>query len=120
MPRSFFLFPLLSMVSCAVTAGGIAADVVIVGFTYSPPDVTIEAGETIAFEASGFHPLAFDDNEALGCSQNCNVIFRTPGEYGFYCENHGNPGSGMFGTVTVTDSTIEDRVFIDPFELSFD
>ena len=120
MPRIGLLFTLLALVSPAALAGGVAADVGISGFTYTPGEVTIEAGETVGFAASGFHPLAFDDSETLACGQDCNVIFRTPGEYGFYCENHGSPGAGMFGTITVTASTITDRVFIDPFELSFD
>lgn len=102
-------------------AGGIGANVSIDGFSYTPPDVVIEAGEVVAFEASNLHPLAFDDNVELVCETDCTIVFRTPGEYGFYCSNHGGPeGAGMAGTVTVVASTIEDRVFLDPFELSFD
>lgn len=120
MPRSGLFFPLLALMSPVAFAGGVGANVGISNQTYTPNEVTIEAGEIVNFAASGSHPLAFDDSDTLGCGQSCNVIFRTPGEYGFYCENHGSPGSGMFGTVTVIASTIEDRVFIDPFELSFD
>lgn len=102
-------------------AGGIDAIVDIDGFSYTPADVTIEAGQVVAFTASGFHPLAFDDNVDLACGKDCAIVFRTPGEYGFYCTNHGGPeGAGMSGTVTVIESTIEDRVFLDPFELSYD
>ncbi len=120
MSRIGLFFPLLYIVSPALLAGGIAATVGISGQTYTPNAVTIEAGEIVDFAASVAHPLSFDDNAALGCMESCNVIFRTPGEYGFYCVNHGAPGTDMFGTVTVTASTIGDRVFIDPFELSFD
>lgn len=113
-------FPLVLLMSAEAMAGGVVADIGISGQTYTPNEAIVEAGEIINFAASGAHPLRFDDNEDIGCGQSCNVIFRTPGEYGFYCDNHGSPGAGMFGTVTVIASTIEDRVFIDPFELSFD
>lgn len=102
-------------------AGGIGANVAVEGFAYAPADVVVEAGEVVAFEASDFHPLAFDDNVELVCETSCAIVFRTPGEYGFYCSRHGGPaGAGMSGTVTVVASTIEDRVFLDPFELSYD
>ena len=98
-------------------AGGVAGSVGIKGFAYTPPTITIEAGETLDFEASSFHPLKFDDFE-LGCTDNCNVTFLTVGTYGFHCINHGAPGTGMAGTVTVIESSITDRVFADQFERS--
>lgn len=120
MRRIGLLFPLVAMVAPAAFAGGVAADIGISGFTYVPGEVTVEAGETVGFTASTFHPLAFDDNAGLGCDQDCNIVFRTPGEYGFFCENHGSPGAGMSGTITVVASTITDRLFLDPFERSYD
>ncbi len=98
-------------------AAGVAGSIGIEGFAYTPATITIEAGETLDFEASGFHPLKFDDFE-LDCTEDCNVTFRAAGTYGFHCRSHGAPGVGMAGTVTVIESTISDRVFADPFQLS--
>jgi plastocyanin len=115
MSRLVLLLTLLSG-SSAVFAGGVAADIGIDGFAYT----TIEVGENVAFAASGFHPLRFDDN-ALTCGQNCNVVFSTPGEYRFYCNNHGGQGGvGMSGMITVIDSTITDRVYAHAFELIYE
>ncbi len=110
-----------SMTAAPVFAGGVAANVGISGFTYTPSEVTIEAGETVAFEAEAFHPFTLDDAPSIVCQSDCNVHFRSPGTYGFYCVNHGDAGGvGMSGTVTVTASSITDRIFIDPFELALD
>lgn len=121
MRTEFVAVPLcLVLFSASAVAGGIAANVGISGFTYTPAALTIEAGETVAFAASALHPLAFEDNPDVACNVACNIVFRTPGEYRFYCENHGAPGSGMAGILTVTASSIEDRLFLDPFERSYD
>lgn len=105
----------LAVVATTARAGGVETTVGIDGFAYTPANFTIEAGQTINFVASGFHPLQFDDHP-LGCGSDCNVNFRVPGSYGFHCVNHGGPGTGMAGTITVVASTITDRVFHDPFE----
>lgn len=119
--KSILAFAVLLVPSLPCAASGIAASVGIVGFDYSPSAVTIEAGETVAFEAAAFHPLTFDDAPLIVCNQDCNVHFRSPGTYGFYCVNHGAPGGiNMAGTVTVVASSVTDRIFIDPFELALD
>lgn len=93
----------LALASGSTLAGGVAANVGIDGFTYTPANVSIQAGETVSFVATGFHPLALDDSTTITCSEDCNVTFLTAGTYGFYCDNHGGPGgAGMAGTVTVT------------------
>lgn len=107
------------VVAADANAGGVAGSIGISGFTYTPATITIEAGETLDFAASGFHPLKFDDF-ALACTENCQVSFRSAGSYGFHCSNHGGPGTGMAGTVTVIDSSAADRVFADPFQLFLD
>lgn len=116
-----FVFPFaLLFAPSAVFAGGVASDITISGFAYTPSQATIEAGENVAIQASGSHPLRFDDNP-LACGQNCNVVFQTSGEYRFYCDNHGGPGgTGMAGMITVIDSTITDRVYAHAFELIYE
>lgn len=117
MSRRFLSLPVLLLGSSSAFAGGVAADVGISGFTYTPNMVTIEAGETIAFAAEAFHPLRFDDSP-IACGEDCNVTFASPGEYGFYCANHGGAGGvGMAGLVTVIESSITDRVYAHAFEL---
>lgn len=108
---------LLFAVAGSATASGIAASVGINGFTYSPANVTIEAGQTVAFEATAFHPFTLDDAPGIVCTTDCNVHFPSVGEFGFYCDNHGSSGgAGMAGTVTVIASSITDRIFLAPFE----
>lgn len=92
--------------------------------TFTPADITIFAGDTIAFEnAGGVHNVRAD-NDAFWCSINCTtdrapsatlwratVRFAHPGTFGYYCEAHGDLGGGMRGSITVID-----RVFVDGFE----
>lgn len=87
--------------------------------TFTPQMTTIDPGDTIIFvNRGGVHNAVADDGSfrcALGCdgdgrngdgnSSNANwtasLIFNTPGTIGYFCENHGAPGQGMFGTIIV-------------------
>jgi plastocyanin len=92
--------------------------------TFSPADITIYKGDTIAFEnAGGVHNVRAD-NDRFWCSLNCStnhapsdvlwhvtVRFDQLGTLGYYCEQHGDLNGGMRGSVTVID-----RIFVDGFD----
>lgn len=86
---------------------------------YAPQVLTISAGDTVVFRnLGGFHNVVADDG-AFRCAQGCDgdgqggsgdasfgiwratVTFPTAGTFGYFCEPHGAPGEGMFGTVIV-------------------
>ena len=83
------------------------------GFTYSPSQLQVEAGDTVLFSASGSHPLR-SDGDTFSCNLSCEIAFPQPGQFGFYCANHGDPGGeGMSGLVQVLPSP---RIHADGFE----
>jgi len=84
-------------------------------FAFSPATLTITAGDSVTFiNRGGFHNVAADDG-SFRCAQSCSgsggdpnsvlwsstVTLASPGTLGYYCEVHGAPGQGMFGTITV-------------------
>jgi len=110
----------------AATAAHAASFVVNVGGnsppTFKPQTLSIQAGDTVAFiNKGGSHNVVADDG-SFRCAHGCdgqpggngspsssNWIFsRTfgqPGTVGYFCEVHGAPGQGMFGTITVNAPT---------------
>lgn len=87
---------------------------------FSPQTLTIDPGDSVTFiNKGGFHNAVADDGSfrcARGCDGDGNggsgaassslwiasVTFNTPGTIGYFCEVHGAPGEGMFGTIIVT------------------
>jgi plastocyanin len=78
--------------------------------TFSPATVTIDAGQPVCWTwtTTEVHNVRADDGSfgsgeptARGTFQK---TFTTPGTYGFHCQVHGTPGSGMSGTVVVRDT----------------
>ena len=86
---------------------------------YSPQTVTINVGDSVTFvNKGGVHNVVADDG-SFRCARGCDgdghggsgnaassnwiasVKFDTAGTFGYFCEVHGMPGQGMFGTVTV-------------------
>jgi plastocyanin len=89
---------------------------------FSPQTVTIQVGDTVTFvNKGGFHNVVADDNSfrcARGCDGQPNgngnpsnsnwvasLTFNTPGTIGYFCEVHGAPGIGMYGTIQVNGPT---------------
>ncbi|MEP7010396.1 MAG: Calx-beta domain-containing protein [Acidobacteriota bacterium] len=87
------------------------------GTTFSPQFLDITAGDTVTWtSAGGFHNVVAD-NGTFRCSNGCDGeggdgspsaagwsftrTYPANGIYGYHCEVHGSPGSGMYGTVTV-------------------
>ncbi len=81
------------------------------GNRFSPTEVTIQAGETVAWiwpSTAEDHTVTPDDGQPTGSGPPANgpkdyrFTFTTAGTYAFYCTVHGGPGgSGMSGTVIV-------------------
>ncbi|HVT16429.1 MAG TPA: Calx-beta domain-containing protein [Thermoanaerobaculia bacterium] len=86
--------------------------------TFSPATLTINVGDTVTFTntSQGIHNVHANDN-SFRCANGCDgqggdgslssnrwsfqLAFNQPGTVGFYCDNHGFPGGGMHGTITV-------------------
>lgn len=79
--------------------------------TYDPSDLTITVGDTVSFQASGFHPLrevteaTWNANEntakanGFSCTSSCKIPFPEAGVFYYVCVNH--VGSVMKGKLTV-------------------
>ena len=84
---------------------------------FQPQTLQIQAGDTVTFlNIGGFHNVVADDG-SFRCARGCDatggngnptstlwiatVNFPNPGRYGYFCEPHGAPGAGMFGTIIV-------------------
>jgi plastocyanin len=89
------------------------------GLVFTPQQLEIAAGDTVTFvNRGGFHNVVADDG-AFRCARGCDedgkggdgdsssslwratVSFPDAGEFGYFCEAHGAPGEGMFGTIVV-------------------
>lgn len=86
---------------------------------FSPQFLTIQAGDSVTFlNLGGNHNVVADDGsfrcahgcdgDGLGGSGNASaslwfatVTFPNAGTVGYFCEPHGSPGSGMYGTIEV-------------------
>ena len=121
--KRFMIFSLL----CALTSYADAAVVIVnVGgstLSFSPQTATIDPGDTVTFiNRGGTHNVVADDGSfrcALGCDGDghngngnatnanwtANVTFNTPGTIGYFCEIHGAPAMGMYGTIIVRGQT---------------
>ncbi len=86
---------------------------------FSPQFLTIQAGDTVTFlNLGGYHNAVADDG-SFRCAHGCDgdgkggsgnasdslwfatVAFPNAGTVGYFCEPHGSPGSGMYGTIEV-------------------
>jgi len=86
---------------------------------FNPATIAVNVGDTVAFvNKGGFHNVVADDNSfrcALGCDGDgqggngnvsslnwvASITVAHVGTIGYFCEAHGQPGQGMFGTITV-------------------
>lgn len=100
-----------------VDVGGTSGQVV-----YTPQTVTIAAGDSITWRNLGGRHNVLANNGSFRCARGCDgdghggdgtpnttmwivtVPMNTPGTIGYYCEVHGSPGSGMFGTIIVNET----------------
>jgi plastocyanin len=82
-------------------AGG--ATITVANFQFTPADVEITLGQTVAFSfTGGTHTAsAVDGTWSSGeksAGENFEIVFDQPGSYDFVCQIHGS----MQGTITVT------------------
>ena len=111
---------LCASVSCgaAPVAASETITVMVSGFSFSPPTVTIDPGDTVVWIGlAGFHnvrsdPDATEEFYSGSISPSLTTFsytFTEVGENGYYCEAHGAPGSGMFGTVIVAEEAVSEQ-----------
>jgi plastocyanin len=86
---------------------------------FSPQFLTIQAGDSVTFVNLGGNHNAVADDGSFRCAHGCDndghggngnasselwiatVTFPNAGLVGYFCEPHGSPGQGMYGTITV-------------------
>jgi plastocyanin len=90
---------------------GVEAKITISGTSFSPPTVTVQAGQPVCWtwSQSIAHNVHADDDSftsgAPATQGNFQTTFNTPGNYGFYCQVHGSTTGGMRGTIIVQGSS---------------
>jgi plastocyanin len=118
--KILIVFSLLAAPVCAWASGHI----VNVGGTmtvFTPSTLTIAAGDSVTFVNKGGNHNVAADNGAFRCARGCDgkggngnpsnsnwvasVTFANPGTFGYFCEIHGTPTSGMHGAIIVQTST---------------
>lgn len=122
--RAFRPILLLALLGAAPTAFAANWDVAVGnpnGVNFVPQVLNIAAGDTVTFtNGGGFHNVVSDPGAitTFRCADGCDgsggngdaastlwsavVTFPDPGTIGYFCEIHGAPGQGMFGTINVT------------------
>ncbi len=86
-------------------ASGMTTNVVFQDFSFTPPSVTIQVGDTIVWtNAGGVHTVTGDASADPFCGSNaipvsCSETFTTAGTFPYHCEFHAS--FGMRGTVIV-------------------
>ena len=91
--------------------------------SFSPQSLTIAVGDTVTFVNKGGQHNVVADDHSFRCAMGCDgdghggsgtpsnapwtvtLTFSTSGDIGYFCETHGQPGSGMFGTIHVSATT---------------
>lgn len=100
----------LTLVCLAVTGPAMATthqvEVGGIQTAFSPMNITIQPGDTVMWSnKGGFHNVAADNgsfgNALSSAAWTFSHTFVGAGSFGYHCEQHGNPGVGMFGTVVV-------------------
>lgn len=89
------------------------------GVAFAPQFLTIQAGDSVTFlNLGGYHNVVADDG-SFRCAHGCDgdghggsgnasgdlwfatITLTTPGTVGYFCEPHGSPGEGMYGSIEV-------------------
>ncbi len=93
----------------ATAAGAVTHDVTVgPGFSFSPPQLTIQVGDSVRWSnAGGLHNVVADNSSFTSGAPSTSGwtfthMFSGAGAFPYHCEVHGGPGgAGMSGTVTV-------------------
>ena len=125
MPFSRLLsLALVALMAAPAALAQTTHDVGITGFSFTPPNLEINVGDTVTWtNDGGFHnvsattaqypgnPEGFRNGDPSSALWTFSHTFSIAGEYGYHCEVHGAPGAGMFGTITVANpSSTEDEL----------
>jgi plastocyanin len=103
-PKVFLVFVSFIFNYCFAQA---THDVGIVGFEFSPQQLTIKVNDKVRWtNDGGLHDVLADDNSFSSGDPSMTLwvfehTFNTEGNFGYHCTVHGGPGFGMFGTITV-------------------
>src|SRR5690606_36349992 len=119
MNRSILL-SLLGLLLISTAAAQTTHTVTLSGTSFTPADLTIEAGDTVLWDnVSGIHsvngtteaypdnPEGFTSGAPAAAPWQYEFTFTLPGEYDYHCDVHGGPGFGMRGHVTVVPATTD-------------
>jgi plastocyanin len=107
-PSFVWLLVVLATLLAAPTWGA-TFDVAVGGVNtvFTPSSLDVHVGDTVRWHnAGGFHNVLADD-ASFGTTVSSDPwtfshTFNSAGTFGYYCEQHGSPGAGMFGTIHVT------------------
>lgn len=114
----------LTLTATGLFAAAVQANTALVivggnGLAFTPQTTNVNAGDTVTFlNFGGLHNVVADDG-SFRCAHGCDndghggsgapssqpwqvsVAFPKAGTFGYFCETHGAPGIGMFGTIRV-------------------
>jgi plastocyanin len=100
----------VAMAAMIICIGGQATtfEVRMEDYFYDLQDLAINEGDTVKWKNyGGEHTATSDDglfdSEVLGFAEEYSFTFNTSGIYPYHCSLHGAPGSGMFGSILVSD-----------------
>jgi plastocyanin len=110
---SIIWLPAILAVFLAVPARGANFDVTVGGVdtVFTPATLNLHPGDLVTWRnAGGIHNVRADDNSFTSGATSGDPwtfvrTFNTAGTFGYYCDNHGAPGLGMFGTIHVAAVT---------------
>jgi plastocyanin len=91
--------------------------------TFAPQSINVVVGDVVTFVNQGGNHNVVADDGSFRCSHGCrgdaqgdtgapstehwvvSLTFNVVGTVGYFCEIHGAPGTGMFGTIVVQETT---------------
>ena len=107
-------FTLGATAGAAVPAQASGTGTVTVGDNFfKPDDIEVTAGTKVTWTNKGkiLHTITPNKGKAFGTKglakgKRYSYTFKKPGEYAYYCQFHGSPGSGQHGTIVVTAAPV--------------
>ena len=122
LPYGRVLFALSLLVGSAAQARNWNVQVGGSRLEFVPQELTIAPGDTVTWSNLGGHHNVFADNGAFRCANGCDGLggngspssqiwratlsFPQAGRFGYFCEPHGQPGAGMYGTINVVGAPV--------------
>jgi hypothetical protein len=94
----------LGLVVLLPSLGWAQSSVRVSNFQYTPQTVTIPPGGTVTWTLAGGHHTVTSNSGLFRSGTlrgSFSWTFPSAGTYGYHCNFHGSPGSGMYGTVIV-------------------